>query len=140
MEINQLIYPMLAMVVLTFSVVARLFLARRKAVADGTVSAGYFKVYQGPPEPESSAKLARHFSNLFEAPVLFYAACISGMVLHMAGVLFLALAWLYVAIRVVHTTIHTGSNRIYPRLIAYFSSWLVLLGMWVLLAMRAGGA
>jgi hypothetical protein len=103
------------------------------------VSFTYFKVYQGDPEPEASAKLARHFSNLFEAPVLFYAACIAGMVLHMAGVLFLALAWIYVALRVVHTVIHTGANPIYPRLTAYFSSWLVLLVMWGFLAMRAAG-
>jgi len=98
MEANQLIFPMLAMVVLTFSVVVRLFLARRKAVGEGTVSAGYFKVYQDIPEPEASAKLARHFSTLFEAPVLFYAACIAGIALHVAGTLFLALAWLYVAV------------------------------------------
>ena len=40
MEINQLIYPMFVMVLLTFSVVVRLFFARRKAVAEGVVSAG----------------------------------------------------------------------------------------------------
>ena len=139
MEANQLIFPMLAMVVLTFSVVVRLFFARRKAVAEGAVSMGYFKVYQGNPEPEASAKLARHFSNLFEAPVLFYAACIAGIALHVAGTLFLALAWIYVVLRVIHTTIHTGANKVYPRLIVYFSSWFVLVAMWVFLALRAAG-
>jgi hypothetical protein len=139
MEINQLIYPMFAMVLLTFSTVARLFFARRKAVTEGAVSFTYFKVYQGNPEPEASAKLARHFSNLFEAPVLFYAACIAGMVLHMTGPLFLTLAWIYVAVRAVHTIIHTGANPIYPRLTVYFASWLVLLLMWGFLAMRAAG-
>jgi hypothetical protein len=54
-------------------------------------------------------------------------------------VVVLTLAWLYVAIRVVHSVIHTGANPIYPRLTAYFASWLVLLAMWVLLAMRAAG-
>ena len=139
METNQLIYPMFVMVLLTFSVVARLFFARRKAVAEGAVSAAYFKVYQGQPEPETSAKLARHFANLFEAPVLFYAACIAGIALHEAGGLFLTLAWTYVLLRVVHTTIHTGANSLYPRIIAYFSSWLVLLVMWGFLAVRSAG-
>ena len=114
METNQLIFPMFAMVLLTFSTVARLFFARRKAVAEGAVSAGYFKVYQGNPEPEASAKLARHFANLFEAPVLFFAACIAGIALHVAGALFLTLAWLYVALRLVLTAIHTGANPLYP--------------------------
>jgi hypothetical protein len=139
MEANQLIFPMVAMVLLTFSILVRLFFARRRAVAEGTVNADYFKVYQGAPEPEASAKLARHFSNLFEAPVLFYAACIAGIALNVAGTLFLALAWIYVVLRVIHTAIHTGANKIYPRLTAYFASWLVLLAMWVFLALRAGG-
>ena len=36
----------------------------------------YYRIYQdqGVPEPESAAKAARHFSNLFEAPTLFYVA------------------------------------------------------------------
>lgn len=139
MDANQLIFPMFVMVLLTFSVVGRLFFARRKSVAEGKVNPEYFKVYQGGGEPEASAKLARHFANLFEAPVLFYAACIAGITLHMAGALFLALAWVYVVLRMIHTAIHTGANKLYPRITAYFSSWLVLLVMWVLLAMRAAG-
>src|SRR5262245_61157875 len=122
MDGNLLIFPMFVMVLLTFSTVARLFFARRKAVTEGTMNATYFKVYQGGAEPEASAKLARHFTNLFEAPVLFYAACIAGMALHMAGTLFLVLAWVYVLLRVIHTTIHTGANKLYPRIAAYFSS------------------
>ena len=94
---------------------------------------------QGSGKTTASAKLARHFANLFEAPVLFYAACIAGITLHMAGALFLALAWVYVVLRMIHTAIHTGANKLYPRITAYFSSWLVLLIMWVLLAMRAAG-
>jgi hypothetical protein len=76
MDANQLIFPMFAMVLLTFSTLARLFLARNKSVAEGEVNPQYFRVYQGGAEPEASAKLARHFANLFEAPVLFYAACV----------------------------------------------------------------
>jgi len=139
MDSNQLIFPMFAMVLLTFSVVARLFFARRRSVAEGKVNPEYYKVYQGGAEPEASAQLARHFANLFEAPVLFYAACIAGIALHMAGVLFLVLAWAYVLLRFIHTSIHTGGNKLYPRIAAYFSSWLVLLVMWFVLAMRAAG-
>ena len=78
MEDYRLIYPMFAMVVLTFSVVIRLFRARSKFVAEGTVDVSYFKTYQDGNEPEASAKLARHFSNLYEAPVLFYVCCLAG--------------------------------------------------------------
>ena len=57
----------------------------------------------------------------------------------MAGALFLVLAWAYVLLRLIHTSIHTGANKLYPRIAAYFSSWLVLLVMWLVLAMRAAG-
>ncbi len=114
MDSNQLIFPMFAMVLLTFSVLARLFFARRKSVAEGKVNPEYFKVYQGGAEPEASAQLARHFANLFEAPVLFYAACIAGIALHMAGALFLVLAWAYVLLRLSiprSTPARTSSTR-----------------------------
>jgi hypothetical protein len=134
---GRLIYPMLAMVLLTFSTLVRLVLARRASVAEGVVSACYFKVYQGSTEPEASAQLARHFTNLFEAPVLFYAACISALAIHATGTPFLALAWVYVLLRITHTYVHTGKNVLNSRILAYFSSWLVVLAMWTLLAITA---
>ena len=137
MEDYRLIYPMFAMVVLTFSVVIRLFRARSKFVAEGTVDVSYFKTYQDGNEPEVSAKLARHFSNLYEAPVLFYVCCLAGIATGLTGTPFFVSAWVYVLVRVVHTYIHTGKNEIWPRVYAYFSSWIVLLTMWVLLVYRA---
>ena len=137
MSNHQLIFPMLAMVLLTFSVLIRMFLARKKLVAKGHIDPTFFKLYQGATEPEASAKLARHFANLCEAPVLFYICCVAALALNVTGFAFLLLAWVYVAMRVVHTFIHTGRNRIWPRVYAYFASWLVLLSMWFLLAFQA---
>ena len=133
MKDSALIYPMAAMVALTFSTLVRLFRARSGFVADGTIKASYFKVYQGGAEPESSAKLARHFANQFEAPVLFYVCCLAAMALHATTSLFVALAWIYVMVRAVHAYIHTGKNELKSRIGAYFSSWAILLLMWVVL-------
>jgi hypothetical protein len=69
------IYPMFAMVLLTAFVLATLFRSRVGAVRQGLVSAAYFRIYHGESEPESSAKRARHFIDIFEAPVLFYVVC-----------------------------------------------------------------
>ena len=74
-----MIYPMFAMVLLTAFVLATLFRSRVSAVRHGLVSAAYFRIYQGDAEPESSAKRARHFTNLFEAPVLFYVVCLAAI-------------------------------------------------------------
>ena len=131
-----LVYPMAAMVLLSATVLVALFRSRLSQVRQGQVKAGYFKIYRGEGgqgEADASVQLARHFANLFEAPVLFYAACLAAMAVGGATTAFQALAWAYVAIRAVHAFIHTGKNQLNPRIAAYFSSWLVLLSMWGLL-------
>ena len=127
----SLVYPMFAMVLLSATVLVILFRSRVRAVRGGKVKMQYFRTYQGEVEPEETAKPARHFTNLFEAPTLFYAACITAMVVHDTGVAMLVLAWLYVVARVVHAFIHLGGNRVRYRLRAYFASWLMLIAIWI---------
>jgi hypothetical protein len=134
MSETRLIYPMFAMVLLTAVVLVVLFRGRVRAVREGTVNKHYFKIYQKGVEPPSSAKAARHFSNLFEAPTLFYAACLAAMIMHQSGPALQALAWLYVVARVVHAYVHLGHNRLGPRIRTYFFGWLTLLAMWTYLA------
>lgn len=131
MNIHSLVYPMFAMVVLTFVILVTLFRSRAGFVREGKVSATYFKTYQEGTEPEASAKLARHFANLFEAPTLFYVACLSAMIVGQSTLLLNLLAWLYVVLRGAHAFIHTGSNKLNHRIVVYFSSWVVLLLMWI---------
>jgi len=126
----DLVYPMAAMVLLTFVVLIKMFLARVRAVRAGEADAGYYKTYQEGKEPREVAQFSRHLVNMFESPTLFYAACIAGMVTGQNATALVALAWVYVAMRAIHAYIHTGSNSLPPRIKVYFSSWLVLLGMW----------
>jgi len=134
-ENRSLVYPMFALVLLTISTLVRLFAGRVSAVRGGTANARYFKTYQEGREPTSTAQLSRNFSNLFEAPTLFYAACVVAMVALPPSHVVLALAWLYVACRAVHTWIHTTSNALNHRIAAYFASWAVLLALWVVIVL-----
>ena len=133
MTLTSLIYPMFAMVFLTFVILISLFITRVRAVKTGKIKASYFKTYQGQQEPDLSLKLSRHFTNIFEAPTLFYIACLAGMITQVTALAFLLLAWLYVVLRVLHAYIHTGKNNIQRRINIYMSSWAVLLVMWVYL-------
>ena len=133
----RLIYPMFAMVVMTFIVLIQLFRTRTRSVTSGAVKASFYKTFQGDAEPEAAQKLTRHFANLFEAPTLYYVACLAGLTMHVTDLAFLIMAWAYVLARLIHAYIHIGKNKIYPRIYAYFSSWLVLLAMWTYLALRA---
>ena len=130
----SLVYPMLALVLLTVGVLVVLFRSRVRMVREGLAPVSYFRVFQGSLEPEYAAKPARHFTNLFEAPTLFYVGCLMAMVTGVTGTAVVALAWGYVAMRYLHTYIHLGSNRVRHRMRAYFASWLILVALWAYVA------
>ena len=134
MSVLSLVYPMLALVLLTGGVLIVLFRSRVRMVREGLAPVSYFRVFQGSPEPEFAAKPARHFTNLFEAPTLFYVGCLTAMVTGVAGITVLTLAWGYVAMRYLHAWIHLGSNRVRYRMRAYFASWLFLVALWLYVA------
>ncbi len=137
----ELIYPMAVMVLLTIVVLVRMVRGRFAAVRSGDVDARYYKTYQGEnTEPRQAAQNARHFTNLFENPVLFYIVCVVAMVSGLGGMPMLVLAWLFVATRIGHAIIHLTSNRIPQRIAAYASSWTVLGAMWVWLVYGAATA
>ena len=137
MKDAALIYPMLAMVALTAYVLRVLFRRRTRAVKEGRVSSRYFRVFQGETEPDDAAKATRHFANLFEAPVLFYVACVTAIATRQVTLLAVVLAWAYVTIRIVHAYIHLGANRLKRRIPVYFTSWAILLALWVTIAWGA---
>lgn len=135
MSVLSLVYPMLALVLLTFGVLIALFRSRVRMVREGLAPVSYFRTFQGSVDvPEYSAKPTRHFANLFEAPTLFYAGCLAAMVTGVTGTLVVALAWGYVAMRYLHAFIHLGGNRVRHRLRAYFVGWLCLLALWITVA------
>ena len=137
----ELIYPMAAMVLLTIVVLYRMVRGRVAAVRSGAVDAHFYKTYQGEnTEPHKVAQQVRHFSNLFENPVLFYVACVVAMVSGLGGTPMIVLAWLFVATRIVHAIIHLTTNRIPRRIAAYASSWTVLAAMWLWLVYGAATA
>ncbi|MEM7099023.1 MAG: MAPEG family protein [Pseudomonadota bacterium] len=136
---SYVIFPMFAMVLVSFTTLVLLFMARTKSVREGTISAGFFKTYQNQTEPEANLQLSRHFVNLFESPVLFYAVCISALATQNASTTFQIIAWGYVIARVAHMFVHIGSNTLNYRIAAYFTSWIILLILWVLLCVEVAG-
>jgi hypothetical protein len=129
----SLVYPMCALFALTLFVLVTMFRRRVGAVRAEQVPAKYFRVYQGAAEPEASAQASRHFTNLFEAPTLFYVACVTAIATQQATLAMVVLAWGYVLARVAHAWIHLGANRLTPRIRIYGVSWLMLVAMWITL-------
>lgn len=127
----SILYPVLALFALTAFCVFRLALLRLRAVQAGRVDPRYYRVYTGGEEPEDLRVQARHVSNLFEAPVLFYAIAVIAFVTEMAGALPVLLAWTYVLLRYAHSYVHLTSNRVLLRFRVFAASWAVLILLWL---------
>jgi hypothetical protein len=127
-------WPAFALVLLTFSVMIRMLLSRISQMkilkvhpqATATSSQMAAKI------PDSRA--SDNFRNLFETPVLFYAAMMFAYATQTSSQLLLALAWFYVALRVAHSIIQCGYNKVMHRFYVFFTSIWVLLACWIVLA------
>lgn len=126
----SMVYPMFALVLLTFAVAIGLGVSRVTALKRGQTRMRYYKLMQGDGPPEQAVKFSRNFTNLFEVPVLFYAlgALVVGMGFN--GPVLMILAWIYVALRVVHSIIHVTYNDPTHRFVAFVLSTVLLLAMW----------
>ena len=133
MDASAIIFPVVAMFMLTFSVVAYTGRSRLVAIRRGDVSIRYYRRYN---EGEQTARLqviGRHLQNHFEVPPLFYAVVLFLYVTGSVTPTAVALAWLYFASRCVHSFIHLGSNNVTHRFIAFAGSGLILACLWILL-------
>jgi len=140
MSNDQLLYPMAALVLLTFCVAVVMLRRRIAAARNRQVKVNDFRIYQfGDDVPETMITAARNFSNLFETPVLFYAVCLSAMVLGTTDLVMVVMAWAYVVIRYFHSYIHVTHNTVLVRMRVFAVSLLVLLAMWIWTVVRAAG-
>jgi hypothetical protein len=127
---HAILYPSFAMFGLVAFVLVKLARLRFAAVGDGTMNAAFYKTYQLGEEPEHIRVVTRHFLNLFEVPILFHVIVVMTYATRHGGAWMVALAWLYVAIRFVHTYVHLSSNDVRMRFQLFLASCLVLGVMW----------
>lgn len=127
-----MIYPMFTMVLLTFGVMILMGIARINSVRTGKVKVGYFRTMSGD-SPEHLLKLSRHFSNLFEVPVLFYTAGVLSVTLNIEHALLGAFAWSFVVIRCIQAFIHITYNNVIHRMLAFIAGSACVLIIWCIL-------
>ncbi len=76
---------------------------------------------------------SENLCNLFEVPVLFYAAILTLYTTGMANELYLVLASGYVVLRYIHSFIHITYNNVLHRFTAYVVSTLLLWSVWIMI-------
>ena len=77
-----------------------------------------------------SAASADNLENLFEMPVLFYTAILLALVMLWQDPALVALSWVFVSLRIVHSFIHITYNKVMHRFVVYFASSVALMGIW----------
>ena len=133
MDASAIVFPAVAMFMLTFSVVAYLAGSRLAAIRSGDVSIRFYRRYNEGEQTQRLQVIGRHAQNHFEVPVLFYIVILFLYVTNSVTPVAIALAWFYFASRCVHSFIHLGSNNVTHRFIAFVVSGLILIGLWILL-------
>lgn len=135
MEQKLIFYPLLVMVLLTVIAYTALIRSRYRAFDNKEVRAGYFKALQGD-APDHLVAAGRNVMNLFELPVLFYAAVLTAYVTQTVDIVLLVIAWAFALSRCVHSYIHMGRNHVQHRMNAFLVSSAAVVLMWAVLAWR----
>ncbi|NIP18387.1 MAG: hypothetical protein GWM87_09700 [Xanthomonadales bacterium] len=129
---KPLLLPLIIQVALTFLVLIRMYQMRIAEIRGRDIDPQDFSTRsRAGPALQTSAASSDNFVNLFETPVLFYTAILLSLVLMLQDPVIVALAWMYVILRALHSLVHTTYNRVVHRFYLYIMSCLALLGIWV---------
>jgi hypothetical protein len=128
-------WPAFAMVLLTFAVMIRMLTNRIAQMKANKIHPQSISTSAAVSAKMQDSRAADNFRNLFETPVLFYAAMVFALCLQTKSHLLLVLAWLYVALRVIHSLIQCSYNKVMHRFYVFFASVWVVLAIWAVLAL-----
>ena len=130
MDKTSILFPMVALVTLTFAVLLLIPVRRFRAGIAGQIKYDDFKYGESARVPPEVSIPNRNMMNLLELPVLFYVACLTYYVTERIDDAALTLAWAYVGLRVAHSAIHLTYNRVRHRLVVFAVSNVVLIMFW----------
>lgn len=133
--LQALLAPVFLHVLLVVYVGARTVTARIRSVTSGETRIKNIAL-EASGWPAQIRKLGNNFDNQFDMPMMWYA--LVGLVIATAKIdsVFVVLAWLFLIARVIHTLIHTSSNKVPNRMYAYLSGFAALVLMWAWFAIR----
>jgi hypothetical protein len=125
---HGMIAPVVALVIWSLIMLIWLYATRIPAMSAAKVRAGQATKAQMDALP--SANVANNYNHLMEQPTLFYAIAFSLQLLGQGDhPINIGLAWLYVAIRIVHSLVQATVNVIIIRFLIFMLGSLVLMAL-----------
>ena len=110
MSVSSLLLPVFVQVGLTFYLHVHDGVHRSRALRTRRGEALRHRAARAALAAASATQFANCFHNQFELPVLFYAVVAFILITSTNSFVFVLLAWIFVAARLVHAYIHTGAN------------------------------
>ncbi|HZN99574.1 MAG TPA: MAPEG family protein [Burkholderiales bacterium] len=133
---TAIILPAIALVLLTAVVWVRLYVERIRELRQRRIDPQSLATSVLGGQTLQRVQASDNFKNLFEVPVLFYALCAVLASTHYVSPFFVIGAWLYVALRYIHSFIHLTYNRVTHRFAVYVLSTVTLLVLWGVLGVQ----
>ncbi|HEX6831984.1 MAG TPA: MAPEG family protein [Rudaea sp.] len=134
MDARLIAWPAVAMALLTFVVAVRMFQVRIAQIKRERIRLQTIATSSQAAQKLTESGPADNYRNLFELPVLFYAALALCAQMGFVSTLTLALAWIFVVLRVAHSWIQCTYNRVKHRFYAFVGGFFVLVALWIVIA------
>lgn len=135
MPIQFVLLPLFVEVLLTFGVMFGMMFFRTSSLQRGETRLRDIALRE-PNWPVRATQFGYAFANQFELPVLFYVLTILEIVTRHADLLFVFLAWIFVAMRVLQAWVHVTNNNVRARGAFYGVGAIILVIMWVIYIVR----
>lgn len=137
----SILWPTFAMVGLIFIVFLTMFVTRAGHIRRNPPTSGEFDSGEAALRYFSPIEMpANNYRNLFEMPVLYFALVPLLLLTDQASGVQVALAWVYVALRCLHSFVHIGPKKVPVRALLFALSAMVLMAMWIGFAIDIAGS
>ncbi len=86
--------------------------------------------------PDQVLRLGNNFDNQFDVPMMWYGCCALLVATGLADGVSVALSWMFVAARILHSYVHTGSNYVPLRMRIFLAGFVCMSAMWIWFGIR----
>jgi hypothetical protein len=129
LEPNRELYPVFAMILLTFLVNAAMMISRIIISMNINIQKFPTRSLAGPVFA-TVEKYGNNFQNLLEIPILFYVLSILLFVTRQFGDFYTYMSWAFVLGRYLHSIVHCTVNHVRIRAMLWLISTVVVYAMW----------
>ncbi|HCK83165.1 MAG TPA: hypothetical protein DHW63_01175 [Hyphomonadaceae bacterium] len=126
---NGMIAPVVVLAAWSLVMLFWLYATRIPAMRAAKIKPGSATKAQMETMPAWATNPANNYNHLMEQPTIFYAICFALELLDQANDINIGLAWLYVAIRVVHSLVQATINIIIIRFLIFSVGSIVLIAL-----------